>query len=162
MSPLQHILNTCNLGHPGMTSDLEKNAPPHYTWKQSTYLATRRSQLESTLKNSEPFRPVSWTHGKSLHVLGSKVETPLAIFSLPNVGDVWASGDWALPWPRPQPVPKAENWLPGLPWRGRGGRETDCHPARGGVRQKRCWRGTYVGLGFLVREQSSYCGDSNS
>jgi hypothetical protein len=39
-------------------ADKERNAPLHYTWEQSTYLATRREELSHILQTTEPFRPV--------------------------------------------------------------------------------------------------------
>ena len=40
-------------------ADKERNAPLHYTWKQSSYLATRKEQLSDVLESIEPFKPVS-------------------------------------------------------------------------------------------------------
>lgn len=40
-------------------ADKERNAPVHYTWEQSSYLATRREELADILKDIEPFKPVS-------------------------------------------------------------------------------------------------------
>ena len=39
-------------------ADEERNAPLHYTWEQSTYLASRREELSHILENIEAFRPV--------------------------------------------------------------------------------------------------------
>ena len=47
-------------GSAGMPmADKERNAPLHYTWEQSSYLATRREELADILKDIESFKPVS-------------------------------------------------------------------------------------------------------
>ena len=40
-------------------ADQERNAPLHYTWEQSAYLATRKEELAGILEDIEPFKPVS-------------------------------------------------------------------------------------------------------
>ena len=46
----------------GLVPGSERNVPAHYTWKESPFLAQRRTHLQGILEETAPHPPVCSTH----------------------------------------------------------------------------------------------------